>query len=95
MSDQYRVIAKDPVNGRVREHFAGTADDAHEYVVNNFPRPHVEPGSTPDRLRGDVQVVTPEGTRHEYHGPQVGWVDIDDNDEVVNDVDEVSPEEVE
>lgn len=79
---QHEVRSKD-AGGRVRVHFAGTEADARKHVENNFPRPHVEPGSLSDRLRADVHLLSPDGSVEEYHG-DAGWVDIDSEDNVVD-----------
>lgn len=49
-------------NPRSRTVFEGSEDDARAFVVNNFPRPHVEPGTVnSDELTYDVALVRPGG----------------------------------
>jgi hypothetical protein len=48
--------------------FEGQEDDAYEYVENNFPHVHAEPGQTygPDGPEPDVYVHGPDGERAGY-----------------------------
>ena len=81
MADLHEVKSKD-AGGRVRVHFQGNEADARRYVEQNFPRPHVEPGSVAERLYADVQLHSPDGTVQELHG-DAGWVDIDEEGNIV------------
>jgi len=83
MSEQFQVYGKPASAGlQHRKLFAGTEDDARDYVENNFPRIHSEPGAdygdqspVPDAVlvlpKGNLQ--TGKGVEH-FLGADVGWV---------------------
>lgn len=72
---QYRVVSK---GGQLL--FAGTEQDARAYVEANFPRVHVQPGSVAEP-EYDAYVLTPDGTKHHYHGADGGgWRDDEQDD---------------
>lgn len=67
----WKVIAQ---TGRVgRKHFEGIEADARDFVVRNFPRPHVdETTQNPDNPVHDVKLVSPAGTEEVFNSKD-GW----------------------
>lgn len=53
-----------------RTYFEGTEDDAHAYVLANFPRIHIEPGTNygADGPEPDAYVMKPDGSYAWYDG---------------------------
>jgi hypothetical protein len=54
--------------------FEGIESDARHFVESNFPRIHVEPGYGQAEPKPDVTLISPDGSMHEFHGPETGWV---------------------
>lgn len=77
MAEQWRVVNK---RGQVVHE--GDEDSARTYVVNNYPRVHVEPGSasTPEP---DAVLAHPGGGHSYWNGSE--WLNPDDD---TNDDDE-------
>jgi hypothetical protein len=67
---QYKVQSNNNPS-RVRTLFQGLEKDARRFIENNFPRPHVEPG-TNDEAVPDVALVAPDGSKETYHAED-GW----------------------
>ena len=59
-------VYSNSVEGRV--HFEGPDDDARQYVENNFPRTHVEPGSGIEDPQPDVYLQTDKGGKEQLVG---------------------------
>lgn len=58
--------------GKTRTVFEGLEHEARRYVENNFPRPHVEPGTVTDNPAPDAVLVKEDGSKETYHADN-GW----------------------
>lgn len=73
------TVKTNPTNGqRPRVLFEGLEKDARAFIVNHFPRTHVEPGMAPlDNEDGPITDVTLHNDSGDhvdhFHGPEQGW----------------------
>lgn len=77
MADTWQVVRRR--NGRESVVFDGTEDDARQYLQNNYPRVHVEPGSGTNDSVADALLKSPTEEYSAFHGPETGFVDTDEN----------------
>lgn len=57
-------------NADERKVFSGLVEDAEEFIKNNFPRIHVQPGRDYDDAgpKADVHLIAPDGSRRQFDG---------------------------
>lgn len=86
MSDQYTVVSNTSEGVNSRLLFAGTQEDAAQYIVDHFPRVHVEPGSLygEDGPPADAALIAPGGSLRDNKGVAywngAKWSDWSDGD---------------
>lgn len=79
--EQHRVVTRNK-----REVFAGTQEDAQQYVRNNFPRLHIEPGTT-GAPEPDAAIIAPDNSITYFNGSEFVDPNASDDEDITPDND--------